>query len=333
MAGVTPFIGNSMMTYSPGTGRFNYLGASVEPSLYRNGKVLTRRDRDGSDDHWVGVDLEEYPMPVCDVRQLDAAQRPTLARNGFCMARSPLVRPDFDFLSHDEVVGRYYPECADIVREESGASFAAAFDHNVRSAGGKSSRSRIRGGQEVQGPAHVVHGDYTLTSAPQRLRDLTRPPGENDTLATVIADGTSLLDRDEVECVLASGRFAIINIWRNVRPEPVATHPLALCDAASVNPDDLVVFEIHYADRIGENYFARHADAHRWSFYSALTRDEVLILKQWDSDGTLASSGGQRGDGDATSTFSFHSAFEDPSTPDDAPDRWSIEVRCVALWS
>ena len=34
------------------------------------------------------------------------------------------------------------------------------------------------------------------------------------------------------------------------------THPLALCDAQTVEPDDLVVFEIHYADRVGENYFA-----------------------------------------------------------------------------
>ncbi len=333
MARFKPFIGYRIMTHTPATGRFNYLRASVEPSLYRNGKVLTRRDRDGSDDEWIGVDLEETPMPVHDARQLEAARHPTLARNGFCMTHSPLARPDVDFLDHDEVVRRYYPQCADIVREASGASFAAAFDHNVRSAGGKSSRSRIRGGQQVQGPAHVVHGDYTLTSAPQRLRDLTRPAGENDTLSTVLASGATLLDGDEVDCVLASGRFAIINVWRNVRPEPVATHPLALCDAASVNPDDLVVFEIHYADRIGENYFARHAATHRWAFYSSLTRDEVLILKQWDSQGTLAASSGRHGDGDATSTFSFHSAFEDPSTADDAPDRWSIEVRCVALWS
>ena len=241
-----------MMTSSPGTGRFNYLGASVEPSLYRNGKVLTRRDQGGSDDHSVGVDLEEHAMPVCDARTLDTARRPTLDRNGFCMRRSPLTHADFDFLSHDDVVRRYYPECADIVREASGASFAAAFDHNVRSAGGKSGGSRIKGGQEVQGPAHVVHGDYTLASAPQRLRDLTRPPGRNDTLSSVLAPGTSLLDRDEVDSALDSGRFAIINVWRNVKPEPVATHPLALCDAASVTPDDLVVFEIHYADRIGE---------------------------------------------------------------------------------
>ena len=48
-------------------------------------------------------------MPVCDARQLDAAHRPTLRRNGFCMTRSPLAHADLDFLGHDEVVRRYYP--------------------------------------------------------------------------------------------------------------------------------------------------------------------------------------------------------------------------------
>ena len=38
---------------------------------------------------------------------------------------------------------------------------AYAFDHNVRSAGGKEAKQRIKGGQDVQGPAHLVHRDYT----------------------------------------------------------------------------------------------------------------------------------------------------------------------------
>jgi hypothetical protein len=37
-------------------------------------------------------------------------------------------------------------------------------------------------------------------------------------------------------------------------------------------------------------------------------------------------------DAEAPCTFSFHSAFEDPATPLDAPDRWSIEVRCIVLY-
>ena len=316
-------------------GSFKYMAETAQHSLHRNGRVLTRRDRDGSDDHWQGVDLEARQMPVHDARPLDGQDRRTLARNGFEMLTRPMARPDLDFFSHEAVVRDYYPECAAIVREASGARLVAAFDHNVRSAAGKRSKRRIEGGQQVQGPAHVVHGDYTLTSAPQRLRDLTRPPGINDTLRSVLGDSEALLDADEVEQALKQGRFAIINLWRNITAEPVATHPLALCDAATVRPDDLVVFEIHYHDRIGENYFAKHADGHRWYFYPGLAREEALLIKQWDSAGTLARSDGAQGDAegrDAPCTFSFHSAFEDPETPEDAPDRWSIEVRCVALY-
>lgn len=316
-------------------GSFDYMTGSVEPSLFRNGKVLTRRDRDGSDADWQGVDLESRDMPIHDARLLESTARRTLANNGYEMLARPLLKPDLDFFEHDQVVRDYYPQCAEIVREASGASHVVAFDHNVRSAAGKASKRRIDGGQQVQGPAHVVHGDYTLTSAPQRLRDLTKPATGNDTLGRELAEGESLLDAGDVERALDAGRFAIINLWRNIAHEPVVTHPLALCDAASVVPEDLVVFEIHYGDRVGENYFAKHADSHRWDFYPELTRDEALLIKQWDSAGELARSNGANADvvsEDVPCTFSFHSAFEDPTTPDDAPERWSLEVRCMALY-
>jgi len=310
-------------------GSFNYMSPSAEHSLYRNGKVLTRRDLDGSDARWEGVNLEPYRMQVQDARPLTK----TLADNGFELLARPLADPALDFFDHHQVVRTYYPNCAEIVREASGARLVRAFDHNVRSAAGKRSKRRIEGGQQVQGPASVVHGDYTLTSAPQRLRDLTRPPGSNDTLRTALAEGEALLDRDEVERAIADGRFAIINLWRNIVAEPVAVHPLALCDASTVSPDDLVVFEIHYADRVGENYFAKRSDRHEWYFYPGLTRDEALLIKQWDSAGRLARTKGEMADADGeTCTFSFHSAFDDPATPPDAPERWSIEVRCAVLF-
>jgi hypothetical protein len=66
-----------------------------------------------------------------------------------------------------------------------------------------------------------------------------------------------------------------------------------------------------------------------------MTRDEALLIKQWDSAGLLAQSQGQRPDSDdpqAPCTFSFHTAFDDASTPPDAPARWSIEVRCVVIY-
>ena len=320
-------------------GTFRYMQPAAVPSLYRNGRVLTRRDGDGSDSGRIGVALEDREMEIIDARTLAPSEAPTLSENGFELLERRTANPDLDFLDHHEVVRTYYPECAEIVRAATGASTVAAFDHNVRSAAGKSGNVRIAGGQQVQGPAHLVHGDYTLTSAPQRLRDLARAPTLNDTYRTMLPEGETLLDGDAVERAIGDGRFAIVNVWRNIAREPVATRPLALCDAASVRPEELVVFEIHYRDRIGENYFAKHDPRHRWVYWSAMTRDEALLIKQWDSVGGMARSRGARADADADGggggrpcTFSFHSAFEDPGTPPDAPDRWSIEVRCAMLF-
>ena len=317
------------------TGEFTYLASSVESSLFGNGKVFMRRDSDGNDSPWEGTHLERRHMPVHDGRRRTGAERHTLHANGFELIERPIGRPDIDFFDHDRIVRRYYPHCAAIVREETGARLVQAFDHNIRSASGNRSGRRIEGGQQVQPPIHMVHGDYTLTSGPRRLRDLAKAPTGNDTYRTVLAEGESLLGEADVAHALAEGRFAIVNLWRNIAPEPVAAEPLGLCDAASVHPDDLVVFEVFYSDRIGENYLAKHADSHRWYCYPELTRDEALLIKQWDSAGGLARSKGAKADAmcpDAPCSFSFHTAFEDTTTAPDAPDRWSIEVRCIALY-
>lgn len=316
-------------------GLFNYLDEAAVPSLYRNGRVLTRRDPDGSDGGTEGVDLARHEMTVANARLCTGPAHRNVRSHGFELLERPISNGPIDFFTHAEVVHNYYGQCAELVSEATSAH-AFAFDHNIRSAQGKRSRQRIHGGQQVQGPAHMVHGDYTLTSAPQRLRDLARPPRGNDTLCSVLEAGQTLITDDMVtRCLGDGGRFAIINVWRNIAEEPVATHPIALCDGQSVAPDDLVVFEIHYQDRIGENYFAKHRPSHEWYYYPQMNRDEALLIKQWDSDGTLARTQGAAGDGTdlaAPCTFSFHSAFEDPSTPPDAPDRWSIEVRCIVVY-
>ncbi|MEM7406470.1 MAG: CmcJ/NvfI family oxidoreductase [Pseudomonadota bacterium] len=317
-------------------GVLNYMSRASESSLRRNGKVLTRRDLDGNDSVREGVELEPVVAPIIDARQLTGAAACTLHDHGFELVARDLGTDTPDYFSHANVVQLYYPDCVELVQEATGSAHVYAFDHNVRSAQGKNEQTRIDGGQHVQGPARMVHGDYTLTSAPQRLRDLARPPTTNDTMKPFLPDGESLIPPDVMQDFSAgSGRFAIINVWRNIAPEPVQTHPLALCDARSVGPDELVVFEIHYADRVGENYFAKPGSTHRWFCYPEMTRNEALLLKQWDSAGIFATSDGERGDGEIPgqpSTFSFHTAFQDPKAPDDAPARWSIEVRTVVLY-
>ena len=66
---------------------------------------------------------------------------------------------DYDFLDHQDVIGGYYQDCERIVGEATGAE-VWAFDHNIRSAGGLREKRQVKGGQDVQGPAHIVHGDY-----------------------------------------------------------------------------------------------------------------------------------------------------------------------------
>ena len=155
------------------TGSFNYLARSVDSSLYTNGRVFTMRDRDGSDGGTEGVVIEAHQQRVGDARRLLGEACHTLDKSGFELFHSPLRVPDLDFFEVRPVVERYYDECAAIVKDATKAAVVYAFDHNVRSARGKKSRQRLVGGQEVQSPARVVHGDYTLASAPQRLRDLS----------------------------------------------------------------------------------------------------------------------------------------------------------------
>lgn len=313
------------------SGVFNYIDPTVEPSLYRNGRVRVSRDSDGNDYDTQGVHVDERQVTVHDAR---LAEKKTLAESGFQLIDDPFRQTDLDFFDHARVTRVYYEECSRLIAEATGAERVYAFDHNIRSAAGKQEKRGVLGGQQVQNPLHLVHNDYTLTSAPERIQRLARPPSGNDTLRTILEPGRSLLPPEMAKRALEDrGRFAIINVWRNITDQPVATHPLALCEGASLSVEDLVVLEIHYADRIGENYLAKHSPQHRWYFFPAMTRDEALLIKQWDSAGELARKDSSGADApEAPCTFSLHSAFEDPATPEGAPDRWSIEVRCAVLY-
>ena len=317
------------------SGFFNYMSSSSQSSLYKNGKVLTRRDISGSDAESVGIELKKYKMDVVNARNSINNKSISLEKQGFELFPSKLKNIDIDFFNNQQIINMYYAECADFIKEVTGACSVHAFDHNIRSAIGKKSKKMINGGQQVQGPAHIVHGDYTLTSAPERLYQLSNPPGKNDTLREILGASKSLLSNNAINNVLSNGRYAIINLWRNIVTDPVENNPLALCDASTVSSKDLIVFEIHYADRVGENYFAKHSLKHDWYFYDRMTKNEVLLIKQWDSEGVLATTKGKSSDSDFLKkpcTFSFHSAFEDPNTAEDAPDRWSMEVRCIVIY-
>lgn len=105
----------------------------------------------------------------------------------------------------------------------------------------------IKGGAQVQSLAHTVHNDYTITSAPLRVKQLTEPPRINDTYKTLM-QGQPLVDESELE-TLSSKRYAFINVWRNISDVPVEDDAIGLCDGASLAATDLITVELRYVDR------------------------------------------------------------------------------------
>ncbi|MEE8122932.1 MAG: CmcJ/NvfI family oxidoreductase [Alphaproteobacteria bacterium] len=198
-----------------------------------------------------------------------------------------------DFFDADELKSVYYPEIEALVKDRTGASRVLIFDHTLRS-GDKATREE----KLIREPVMSVHNDYTDWSAPQRVRDL--------------------LPADEVEALLEH-RFAIVQVWRPIR-HPIQSEPLAICDARSLAPEDLIAAERRYPDRVGETYRISYNPDHSWFYFPNMQRNEALIFKVYDSEK------------DGRARFTAHTSFDDPTSPPDAPPRESIEVRTLVFF-
>ena len=152
-------------------------------------------------------------------------------------------------------------------------------------------------GSLVKLPAGRVHNDYTAWSAPQRVRDLM---GD---------EATELLKH----------RFAVNNVWRPIAG-PLLRSPLVLCDSQTLDYGNLLPSELRYPDRSGETYAVTFNPNQRWYYFPRMQPDEAILISCYDSSRQQAA------------RFSAHGAFDDPSTPENAPPRESIEVRTLVFF-
>lgn len=289
-----------------------------------------------SDSEPVGLDFAPVNVPIANGRILDLS----LDKNGVTMVSH--VYDHVDYYDKTQVVSKYYPECCRLVKKVTGASKVYAFDHNVRSArkfnwmnqevGVNVPIEEVHGSpKEAASAVQIVHNDYTLTSAPMRVQQLGQPSKITDTLRDVLGE-TPLLSQGDLKD-LEGKRYVFINVWRNIADEPVQDMPLALCDAESFTDDDLVVFELRYPDRTGENYFVKHNPNHKWIYYPQIVKDEAILLKVWDSHGKITALENDMEAKDLKpASFSFHTAFSDPNAPSNSPKRESIECRLIAVY-
>jgi hypothetical protein len=197
-----------------------------------------------------------------------------------------------NFYDEDEVRSVYYKETEELVRKTSGAKRVLVFDHTLRSAD-----QTTREEKQISGPVRNAHNDYTEWSGPQRVRDLLP---------------------DEAEELLKR-RFAVVQVWRPIN-KPVQREPLAIADGRTIGMKELIPSARIYPDRRGEVYHSAFNPDHVWYYFPNMRRNEAMVFKTFDSEK------------DGRARWTAHCAFDDPTSPPDAPPRESIEMRTLAFF-
>lgn len=255
---------------------------------------------------------EKHRVTICDARGIK--DRFDLDTQGFVLAdhRSAVA----DFFDKEEVDAVYPGEVTQVVRDLTGADRVALRGWMIRTSGDLERRQRKVVGYTHQGgvqpPASEAHVDYM----PERAEAMA---------ATIY--------KESFPDAKPYSRFIASSLWR-VFSEPPHDWPLALCDGRSVGADEgtpnalIIVDEIPdreamLADLWEEKTVVtaaifRFNPEHRWWYFSNMQRDEVVLLKFHDSDGSK--------------TMRVpHTAFADTSFADCHP-RQSIEVRTFAYF-
>ncbi|KAJ7856703.1 hypothetical protein B0H14DRAFT_3085303 [Mycena olivaceomarginata] len=218
----------------------------------------------------------------------------TLDTTGFQLYNHPAKHTAF--ANNADIEKEYYPESIELIKKLTGASRVVLFDHTIR---------RRRPGEtdstpDKRQPVAETHIDQTPKSAVARVH--RHLPAE---------DVPELLKH----------RFQIINLWRPIS-HPAVDWPLALCDFRSVDQQkDVLPVALIYPDREGETYGVNYNSNQRWTYFSKVTPDELILIKCYDSvqDGSVA-------------LYTPHTAFADPATPEGTPPRESIELRALVFY-
>ncbi len=260
-----------------------YLGAMIERPRFHMGDPM--RDRNA---------LERATVRVRDARPRQ--QEFTLDVNGFALFPH---RTSLKNVRDPEEVQRVYrPELERALLEITGARRVVVTPNGVVRL---ARRSPDFGAPGTTYPAGHVHSDYTRVSGPATLRSILGPEESKSWLAK---------------------RFAIYSLWRAFSPPPQDV-PIALCDARSVSPGDVVLTDVVIGPPSREIVFEgssfRCNPRHEWYYFRDMDRDELLIIKAYDSDESRA-------------WRVPHTGFVDPSAPPDAPPRVSMDIRAIALF-
>lgn len=212
---------------------------------------------------------------------------------------SSLTNKEF-YNCNSKVESVYYEEISKLICQTTGASYVHCFHHGTRN-GSKDSKKAQRYAMDVHTDSSPSDGDVTYLDC---LKNMAKKCIDTTPYRT--------------------GRYLYINAWRNISDTDVIedNHLAVLDETSLVKPDDYVPYDFHQEGYSGTNYYlsSRNAKQHKWYYFPKMGTSEVLLFKQYDSDPTRRA------------RMCFHAAFQDPTAPESAAPRQSIEVRCIAFF-
>ncbi len=262
-----------------------YFGSAPEkPTFHANDHGL---------DNWRP---DPHPVTFHDARTW--SKPPTLQREGFMIAdHRTAVR---DFADREEVRRTYGGELAELIRGLTGARKVFGFPIGHMRFSPRSDRYKT--GHNSQ-PAHFPHVDCTMKTA-----------------HGLVDSAFFGITKEE----LKPGEVLVgYNVWR-VISEPPQDMPLAVCDARTVAPEDLVEADGVYDQgdqpwMRAEAYLVRHNPAHRWAYFKDMRPDEALVFRTYGNEPEWVAG-------------VPHCAFQDPTCPPEAGPRISVESRAYAIF-
>ena len=237
-----------------------------------------------------------HVMPVHNAWSRNATQPFSADVEGFEL--HPFKTAYTDWSNDEAVRSTFYPEIVEFLKRTTGATRVLVFDHTIRSKGNESKPITDESSTSQRAPVMLVHCDYTSTSGPLRVKQLL-PPSESADLLT--------------------RRISFLNVWKPIH-NTVRERPLAMCDVTSSPPSDFFKLYLRYRERDGENYVMKHNEKHKWWYFPEMTPEQVILLKTYESEE------------DGRARFVGHTAFEDPTSPADAPVRESVEIRTICFF-
>ena len=196
-----------------------------------------------------------------------------------------------DFQDPEQVKEIYFPEIIDFVKTTTGASEVFATQHLVRTEDTSDFNKAY---------ARFIHCDYSILTAREFSHARLRAGGKNPSN-------------------YESAEFAWYNTWQPF-DHNVQKNPLAVIDSSTLGEDDVIPYIYGGYGKEARSSMPVFNPNHRFYYFSQMTPDEVMLVKQLDTR-------------DVKARVTPHTSFELPNMDPEALPRRSIEVRLMCVFT